>query len=154
MANQYTNQPLTAMQERFAQNLASGLNHTDAYRQAGYGGDSSPTTINTSASDLAAHPQIVPRVEAIQQAAQAQNGNLQQQIVDKLTHIALANTLEPVKASDQVQAIDKLAKMLGLYQERDPNAKPVQVTRITVRLEGKTETVVVEALQATELPDG
>lgn len=56
---------LTAMQERFCQNLADGLNHTDAYRQAGYGGDSSPVTVNNEAYDLSRHPDIPPRVEEL-----------------------------------------------------------------------------------------
>jgi hypothetical protein len=56
---------LTPKQETFCQNVASGLNHTEAYRQAGYGGDSSPRTINSDAYGLANRPHIIHRVAEI-----------------------------------------------------------------------------------------
>lgn len=58
---------LTPMMEAYSQLLAGGINESDAYRQAGYGGESSPTTINTDASRLAQHPQIVPRVAELRE---------------------------------------------------------------------------------------
>ena len=56
---------LTPKQEAFAQLLVNGVNQSDAYRRAGYGGDSNGATINNHAYALAHHDDVVARVREL-----------------------------------------------------------------------------------------
>jgi phage terminase small subunit len=55
---------MTPKQEAFAQAVASGMNQSDAYRQA-YNAKGKASGINVSASKLMADPKIAQRVEEI-----------------------------------------------------------------------------------------
>ena len=59
---------LTSKQLAFAHGVASGLNHSEAYRQAYDAENMSPTTIRDEAYDLMQHPDVSPTIKALQQA--------------------------------------------------------------------------------------
>jgi len=72
-----------------------------------------------------------------------------QQILDELGKVAFAEVQSPVRASDKTAALDKLAKIAGLYRDADSNRdqRLVQVTQVTVILDrgnGVTETETQE----------
>ena len=67
-----TERKLTGKQEAFCQGLASGLNQSDAYRQAGYSANGLPATVHQHASHLAKDAKVVARVAELQAAVQAQ----------------------------------------------------------------------------------
>ncbi len=56
--------------EQYALNLFNGLSQRVSYRDAGYGPNSSPTTLDRMAFDLANHPKIVTRLEELRKLAQ------------------------------------------------------------------------------------
>jgi hypothetical protein len=61
--------PLTAQQEKFAQGIASGVNQSDAYRQAYKAGKMTAKQVHEEACKLAAHPKVAPRIKELTAAA-------------------------------------------------------------------------------------
>lgn len=60
---------LTSKQEHFAQALASGMNQSDAYREAYAAGKMKPSSINVNASKLMADAKIAQRVAELRKPA-------------------------------------------------------------------------------------
>lgn len=134
---------LTAKQEKFARLIAlDGLSQSDAYRQAyNVGLDTSPATIYDNAHTLAhEHTKIVPRIAALRADTEAKlQDDIQvsvKKIIARLEAIGLADVpLDRVRVRDQVAALDKLAKVLGLYRDADDRDRSrAPVTQIVVML--------------------
>jgi hypothetical protein len=100
---------LTPKQDLFARLIAlDGVNQSDAYRRAYDAG--------------ARHAGLVDVKD----------------LVTKLQEIAGAVTETPIRASDQIAALDKLAKLGGLYRDTSRDAPPAPITQITVILNHAT----------------
>ena len=104
---------LTPKQEKFAQNVASGLNHTEAYRRAGYGGDSSPRTVNSDAYGLANRPHIIHRVAEIVAQRQAESAWTRSLLISEAAqNVRLARASGKLTASNG--ALSLIADVQGL----------------------------------------
>ena len=120
---------LTAKQEAFAQAIASGMNHSDAYRQAGYGGDSSPATINDHAYDLAHHAEVVPRVLEIQSiAARRKSWSLDRIIERAEQNLDIAQGEKQIAAANG--ALAYIGKATGLVVDKSEHVRDINVRHI------------------------
>mgnify|MGYP001575206697 CR=1 FL=1 len=130
--------PLTSKQEAFAQAIAIlGVDQSKAYRLA-Y--DVSPlsatATTNDSASKLAANPLVAQRIAQLRANAQQGISVSAAQIIEKLKAIAFADPdRSRIRPSDQVAALDKMAKILGLYRDVDVDRPRQVITHVTVVLD-------------------
>ncbi len=130
---------LTPKQERFAQLIAlEGLSQSDAYRQAyDVKPDTGIATINENSHKLSKHNGVVLRVEELTEGIQAQAIGSAQQVLEYLKKIGFRDPEGTVRVSDQVNALDKMAKILGLYRDADTDrGKAVAISQITVVLTG------------------
>ena len=130
---------LTSQQEHFARLIAvDGLKQSEAYRQAyNVSPDSAPETTWSHASRLAADDKVQARIAELREATQAQMTVSREKIIEELGKVAFADVpTETVKASDKVNALDKISKVAGFYREgqREPQ-HPIQVTHVTVVLD-------------------
>jgi phage terminase small subunit len=130
---------LTPKQDLFARLIAlDGVNQSDAYRRAYDAGAMRPSTVHRNASALAVHDKVATRVAELR--ADARHAGLVdvKDLVTKLQEIAGAVTETPIRASDQIAALDKLAKLGGLYRDTSRDAPPAPITQITVILNHAT----------------
>lgn len=79
---------LTAKQEAFAQNVASGMNQTQAYTAAYAAQNMAMTHVWDEASDLAKHPEVSRRIETLRAEAAAAAGITRETIIANLMRIA------------------------------------------------------------------
>ena len=137
---------LTPKQERVAQLVAlEGLDQSEAYRQVyDVGPDTEPATVWSEASRLVADPKVSARIAELRATCQKQSIASRERIVEELAKVAFAERQEgPVRDADKTAALDKLAKVTGLYRDdqKDPNQHPINITHVTVVLShGETET--------------
>ena len=149
---------LTAKEERFAQLIAlEGFNQSAAYRQAyDCSPDSKPSTIHENASHLAT--KVAPRIAELRDAIQSQSIATRERIIEELAKVAFAERQEgPVRDADKTAALDKIAKVSGLYREvpKDPNVHPINIREVVVILShGKTETFPVEDHRPQNVVEG
>ena len=111
---------LTARQELYAVALASGtLSQSAAYRQAGYGGKSSASTINECASRLAKKDSKVDaRVSELRaQIMQAPEYDLAALQAD-FKHVA-ARAIEAGQFAAAVRALEQIGRMMGAFPRLD-----------------------------------
>ena len=140
--------PLTNKQEKFARLIAlDGLNQSEAYRQAyNVGPDTPGTTTWDVASELARHSLVAPRIAALKASLEATAVTDAASLVRELLTIGNV-TIDPrnVRAADKVAALDKVAKILGLYKEQDRFQAPAAITQVVVMLHhGGEDRLVVE----------
>lgn len=128
---------LTAKQERFAQLVASGEKHVDAYRQS-HGGDDNAQGIHTDTYQLASSPHVALRI---------------QELNDRYAAVAEINSsyvLERVKAtaedaerekehSPALKGYELLGRHVGLFQEH---------STVDVRVEHTLDDATREDLRA------
>jgi hypothetical protein len=130
--------PLTSKQERFAQLVAlEGLSQSEAYRQAyDVSPDSAPTTIWDEASTIARNPLVAPRIAELKASLQAAAVTDAAKIVAELAKAGHGTAVGALRWADKVAALDKMAKILGLYNNQDAGRPPqVAITQITVILD-------------------
>ena len=141
---------LTANQEHFARLVAlEGYKQSDAYREAYECPHSSAATVNSEANTLMQHPQIAPMIESLKQTVQAQALVDHQEIVAHLKEIAFSK-VKNVRASDKNVALDKLAKISGLYQQESQENRPINITHVTVITTHGKETREVSDTQVVD----
>ena len=110
---------MTPKQERYAQAIASGtMSQSDAYRSAGYGGKSSPATINNDSHKLAQHPDIVTRVSELRSDMMAVTTYDATALMADLQRTA-KNAAESGQYSASVRALELLGKMIGHSKRYD-----------------------------------
>lgn len=148
--------PLTNKQEHFARLIAlEGLNQSEAYRQAYDTSNYLPSTVTEDASRLAANSNVLARIQELKASLQAEAVTNATSLVRELLTVGNVKVpAEHVRAADKVAALDKVAKILGLYKDNDEiRQRPVAITQITVILDhGDTARArVVEA--ATDGPE-
>ena len=108
---------LTSKQEQYAVALASGtLSQSDAYRQAGYGGQSSPATIHAHSSALAADGRVMARVQALRADMMAVATYDSQALMADLQRTA-KNAADSGQYSASVRALELLGKMIGAFPQ-------------------------------------
>jgi hypothetical protein len=108
---------LTPKQERYAVALSSGtMSQSDAYRHAGYGGKSSPSTINECASRLAKDSKVDARVHALRADMMAVATYDSQALMADLQRTAKASA-DCGQYSASVRALELLGKMIGAFPQ-------------------------------------
>jgi len=136
---------LTAKQKAFAEKVAKGETQAEAYRQA-YNSTGKPTTQAQEGSRLAHSPHISATIEAIQASINAQAyllpAHLRAMAINKLTQLALNDTIKP---SDQLKALELIGKMseVSLFTER----KEIIRTNNTEQSKEKLISAVMLAIQ-------
>ena len=131
--------PLTAKQEHFARLIAlGGLSQHDAYLQAyNVRPGTDPATINDNGYTLAHHTDIAPRIAELKASLVDEAVTDAASLVKEL--LTVGNVQVPashVRAADKVAALDKVAKILGLYKDTEDarSSRPPVITNITVIL--------------------
>ena len=78
-------------------------------------------------------PQVVQRVAELTKGIQAQAAVSAEQILKELNKIGFREPEGKVRASDQVNALDKMAKIMGLYRDDrpDPNQHLINIRHVT-----------------------
>ena len=111
--------PLTSKMEHFARLIAlNGLNQSDAYRLAyNVRPDTPGTTYMDDASELARHPLVSPRIQELKASLQAEIVTDAAKILKELDKAGSGDPEEPLRWADKIAALDKMAKLLGLYPE-------------------------------------
>ena len=125
---------LTPKMERFAQLIAlEGLSQSEAYRHAyNVSPDSDPATTWQNASHMAT--KVKPRIAELRAASQERAVVTAAEILDKLKAIGFAEVEGPLRWSDKVAALDKMAKILGLYRDTEVQQPRAAITQVTVVL--------------------
>jgi hypothetical protein len=130
---------LTAKQETLCQLIAlQGHDQSEAYRQAyDVSLDTLPATVWSEASRLVANPKVAARIEELREAYQERTMVSAEEVIQELKQVGMATVTSDVRPSDKVAALDKMAKILGLYRdpEKDRDAQAVQITKVTVVLD-------------------
>ena len=145
--------PLTNKQEKFARLIAlEGLNQSDAYRQAyDVGPDTLPQTASSNGYELANNTHIALRITELKASLEAAAVTDAAAVLTELKTVGMAAISgHDVRPSDKVAALDKMAKILGLYKDQDDrDSRPAAITQVTIVLSqgGK---VVEEELRVVE----
>ena len=100
--------PLTPKQEKFAQNLFSGMSQADAYRDAFGQGKYTDKTLTEAASRLSNNSNVIARVKELQQEMANKALWTREESVQ-----ALKNVLADGKGSEVVSAVKELNSMHG-----------------------------------------
>ena len=136
---------LTAKQETLCQLIAlQGHDQSEAYRQAyDVSLDTLPATVWSEASRLVANPKVAARITELREAYQERAMVSAEEVIQELKQVGMAAVTGDVRPSDKVAALDKMAKILGLYRdpEKDRDSQAVQITRVTVVLDQGSITV-------------
>ena len=148
---------LTNKQEMFARLIAlHGLNQSDAYRLAyNVASDTLATTTWDDASTLAHHPEVLPRIQQLKASLQAEVVTDAAKILKELDKAGSGVATGPLRWADKVAALDKMAKLLGLYRDGEDERPRAVITNITVVLDhgGKLESArVVEGEKGASPP--
>lgn len=106
---------LTAKQEKFTQGLASGLNNSDAYRQA-YGAEGmTPATIHKRASELSKNRKVTGRVQELKKELADKELWTREKSTRFWLEVITDDTGE-FKSNDKVNAGKQLDKTHGFEQ--------------------------------------
>jgi len=124
---------LTSQQERFVFLLMQGMSPRQSLRGAGY-------SENTSAVDVAKHPQVVRAIEYFQRVGGEQISVNR----DKLTVMLFDAHSKAATATEEITAVRELGKMYGLY-ESDRQAALKGSTNVQINVNR------LEALDDSEL---
>lgn len=121
--------PLTAKQEKFAQEIALGKEKSEAYRLAYNAEKMKPEAIHVNASKLANNAKVALRIEELQKVHQErsekENGFTFDGQMNKLEKV-ISKAGEKERFSDVISAIKEQNKMLGYY-EKDNTQKTTNV---------------------------
>jgi len=150
---QHPNSPqqLTAKQERFAQLVASGINSSDAYRQAYDPKKSSDVTINKEASALRCSPNIARRIEQLMEPVKQKIVVDRAFIYEKLLE-ALDLALDTDQPGAAVSAAEKLAKLEDLFPAEKRENRNYDMSEIVARIQRGRERVAQLRLVADSTP--
>lgn len=119
---------LTGKQEKFAQGVAEGLSHTDAYRAAYNAENMKPLTIKKRASELMANGAIAGTINELKAAALKRHAITVDDLIKELEE-ARKVAKETAQAGAMTGATMGKAKLLGLDKQL------VEVTERKVKVE-------------------
>lgn len=108
---------LTAMQERFAFNIASGFSQYDSYLKAGYSKDNSRAVIDINAHRLVNDNKIKLRINELQAPTETSKVLSVAERKEKLADIFKRSIKDPISVRDGLQAVDLLNKMERVYSD-------------------------------------
>ena len=146
---------LTSRQEHFAQLIAlKGLTQAEAYRQAYNAQNQSPETIYPDASTLANHnPKVIARIQELKASLTSEVVTDAAKILKELDKAGSGVATGPLRWADKVAALDKMAKLLGLYRDLEEERPRAVITNITVVLDhGGQPSAVSHQLSAGTQP--
>lgn len=138
---------LTNKQERFVQELVKGKSQREAYKTAYDASRMKDSTIDSKACNLLKQDKVKARYDELMKPAEDETERMRKFIMEQLSKIAsgeicdisteydaegnVIRSKRTVKASDQANAINKLAEYYGVSAE--------QKEEITIRIEGAEE---------------
>ena len=129
---------VTLQQEAFSKAIALGhLHQNDAYRSAyDVSSDTLASTVNEEASRLVHNPNVAARIQQLKASLQAEALVSAADLVRELLEVGTVKVpAGQVRASDKVAALDKVAKILGLYKDTDErDTRPEPITQVTIIL--------------------
>ena len=126
---------MTGNQESFAQHVANGMNHTDAYKAAGYTWETMlPETLWNNAYQLTQVSGVSARITELKQAVaeasvEAKAWTLDKQVSESAKNVKLGRELGQIAASNG--ALTNIGKLTGALVEV---RTPLQVTQVTIVL--------------------
>lgn len=130
---------LTHKQERFAQLVADGCNHSEAYRQAyDVSPDCAPSTIWKRASELAADGKVAGRIAELRQAvadAVAQRRAWDQERLAEEAEINLDGARCDRKWASANGALELIGRVTGILSDKPREQLPVAITRIVIHVD-------------------
>jgi len=106
--------------ELFCQEYIIDFNATRAYLRAGY--KANEKTAGSNSSLLMARPEIQARISEIMSEREQRTEITQDKVLQELAKIAFANPTDEalrLKVSDKLIALDRLAKHLGMYVDKE-----------------------------------
>jgi phage terminase small subunit len=121
---------MTAKQEKFAQEVASGKDQSEAYRIAYNPKKMNSEAIHVEASRLANTPKVSLRIEELKEKhaerAEIKHGiTFDSQLMDLERYKILA--AEKERYQDSISAVKEQNKMLGFYEKDNEQKKPVNI---------------------------
>jgi hypothetical protein len=138
---------LTPKQHIFVQGILSGLNQSDAYREAYDVGGMLPATIHNEASKLMGSHEVT---TSIQEAWDTKRGWTLARVVEEGER-NLTGSREANQWASANGALQFLGKITGVVTER-PVADSVSITRVTIVLDSGTS-LSLDANAATSLSE-
>lgn len=106
---------LNGQQEKFCQNVVSGMTYKDAYRDAYPNGNYNNNSISVRACELMKEPGVAERIQELTAAAASAAVMTRQERMEMLTRMAEDNELHP---KYRMQAVEILNKMNGDYVKK------------------------------------
>lgn len=144
---------LTRKQRKFAENVVSGMNLSDAYRDA-YDSDSmTNATIQREACRLMTNPNVSTCVEALAAEKRRKSEAVTVSDRDMLVRLLRSwSTGEESATNSQLRAAELLGKACGLYRDvvEDHRERPAQV--VAAELEAKLAALVERVQPSPERP--
>ena len=129
--------PLTANKESFAQLVADGANHTQAYRQCYSTSKCSNKTVWHNAYRLSIDTQVLTRIQELKTATQTTLAERRVWDKERLLGVFEVN-LEGARESKQWASAngagDSIGRLTGLLGDKGVPTGEVQVTRIIINL--------------------
>ena len=129
---------LTPKQRRFAELVASGVDQSDAYRQAyNVKASSVPSTIHRSAHDVAGNPKVAAEIERLRTGNAAAVQISVEGLVRELIAVAEeARAFNPPQLSVAVNAYAGVARVLGYVKRANPTTTTVGGQHVHLHGEG------------------
>ena len=126
---------LTANQEKFCQNLLSGMTQREAYIQAGYSQNQAIESIDCNASQLAADTKILHRITELRNMAATPAVLSAQEKRQILADIARANLTDFIDENGQVRLNSKSSRALKEYYIKtrvDKFGNPIKTSSVKI----------------------
>jgi phage terminase small subunit len=108
---------LTARQERFAFNIASGFSQYESYLKAGYADNSDRAVVDKNACELIQNSKVVSRIKELQAPSETGKVLSLTERKEKLSDLFKRSVKDPVSVRDGLQAVDLLNKMEKIYSD-------------------------------------
>ena len=115
---------LTIKQEKFAVAYVRLGNASAAYREAYEPKMGTDKTVNEEASRLLAHPKIAARVAELTKPAIEAAGLVAKLTLQHIAAAAYSTPIEPPTWSEKLTALDKAARIDGLYEKDNRQRGP------------------------------
>ena len=129
---------MTRKQQIFVQKYLESGNGRLAAQAAGYKGN--PQTLAQVAYENLKKPDVV---EALKKPLQKEE-RLQDKVVEELRDLALTATMEPVRNTDKLRALELVGKVMGMFA-------PENQTNIQVNVAGAQYANAVRSMSETDL---
>lgn len=137
-------QGLTSKQERVAQLHVSGLDKSESYRRVfNVGPNTKPETVHRNAVAVFKNIKVKSRVQQLQDEKQKELAQINGPTPDKVLQqiMDIANDPEE-KTADRLRALDRLAKITGLYDNQGDDDKDRKPEDVEAQLKQKLSTML------------